>query len=169
MYARGQMQTHAKFFSCIPCPSCSMFRPWVSLLANPCPMLVVFSRFTNTGGTRSIVSEIPPTNLQHSEPVFILSKVRLYGGRLAAANVQTQMHAHECRQMQTNARQTVSSMWADTTSRHVWTLDVCSKDFWDALYYSVLNAHYVQLHLLPRPHPEPSSVSDLFYHGFIIS
>ena len=40
--ARTQTQTHAKFFSCILCPTHYMFRPWVSLLANPCPMLVAF-------------------------------------------------------------------------------------------------------------------------------
>ena len=38
MHAHGWTQTHAKFFSCILCPSCCMFRPWVSLPANPCPM-----------------------------------------------------------------------------------------------------------------------------------
>ena len=42
MHARGQTQTHAKFFGCILCPSCCMFRSWVSLPANPCPMLVAF-------------------------------------------------------------------------------------------------------------------------------
>jgi len=36
------MQTHAKFFSYILYPSCYMFRPWVSLTANPCPTLVAF-------------------------------------------------------------------------------------------------------------------------------
>ena len=41
-YARRQTQMHAKFFSYIPCPSCYMFRPWVSLPVNPCPTLVAF-------------------------------------------------------------------------------------------------------------------------------
>ena len=41
-HARGRMQTHAKFFSCILCPSCYTFRPWVSLPTNPYPMLVAF-------------------------------------------------------------------------------------------------------------------------------
>ena len=41
-HARGRTQTHAKIFSCILCPSCCMFRPWVSLPANPCSMLVAF-------------------------------------------------------------------------------------------------------------------------------
>ena len=105
-------------------------------------------------------------------------KVRLYDGRLAAANVRKQMntdvHRHKqtnadkCRQMQmkhrhmqtqaeytdtsrqtqthadasrahrhkqTNTdtcrriRQTASSVWTDATSRHVQTLDVCSRIF----------------------------------------
>ena len=41
-HTRGWTQMHAKFFSSILCPSCYMFRPWVSLSANPCPMLVAF-------------------------------------------------------------------------------------------------------------------------------
>ena len=74
----------------------------------------------------------------------------------ADARRQTQTHAGECRCMQmhidasgctqtqtdasgcaqTNAEQTVSSVWADTTSRCVWTLDVCSRTF--GMYYSNL-------------------------------
>ena len=41
-HARGRTQTYAKFFSCILCPSCYMFRPWASLPANTCLMLVAF-------------------------------------------------------------------------------------------------------------------------------
>ena len=43
--------------------------------------------------------------------------------------------------------------WADTTSRHVQKLDVCSKDFRNALYYMQIHSkeqitHYMQLYLL---------------------
>ena len=125
-----------------------------------------FSRSRNTAGTRSIVSETPPTNLQRSELAYpwetlldswicfiewswpydglylmliaciwpkILSKVRLYGGRLADAHRRTQTHADERRCTQTNARQTASSVWADAISRCVQTLDVCSRTF--RMYY----------------------------------
>ena len=34
-HACRRMQTHAKLFSCILCPSCYMFRPWVSPLSAP--------------------------------------------------------------------------------------------------------------------------------------
>ena len=71
MHSRGRMQTHAKLFSCSSCTSCYMFRPWVSLPANPCPMLVrSFSRSGNTVGTRLSVSETPPTNLQYSKLAY---------------------------------------------------------------------------------------------------
>ena len=41
-HAHGRTQTYANFFSCILCPICYMFRPWGSLPANTCPMLVAF-------------------------------------------------------------------------------------------------------------------------------
>ena len=69
-------------------------------------------------------------------------KVRFYGGRFTAANMQTQTNAGahrrtetNARHAQTNARQTVSGVWADPTSRQVQTLDVCSKTF--GMYYSL--------------------------------
>ena len=61
-----QMQTHAKFFSYILCPSCYMFRPWVSLPANPLSHVGSFLRSRNTVGTQSIISAIPPTVLRTS-------------------------------------------------------------------------------------------------------
>ena len=49
---------------------------------------------------------------------------------------QMQMNADARGQTQTNARQTASSVWADTTSRHIQTLDVCSRTF--RTYYIVV-------------------------------
>ena len=47
MYADAHTQVQmfadqCKFFSYFPCASCYVFRPWVSLSANPCPTLVAF-------------------------------------------------------------------------------------------------------------------------------
>ena len=58
------------------------------------------------------------------------------------AQRRTQTNADAHRQTQTNARQTVSCVWADTTSRRVQTLDVCSRTFWT--YYKS-NVHSISM------------------------
>ena len=68
-----------------------------------------------------------------------------------------QMHADEGSQMQTNARQTASGVWPDTTSRRIQTLDVCSRTF--GTYYTRSPRFYlcicileaIKYSLIPRP------------------
>ena len=97
------------------------------------PHVGSFSRSRNTVGTQSIVSETLPTNLQRSELAYswgdtwflnmsywvvlavwwslscvnslhlTLSKVRLYGGRVAEAHGRMQTHANKHRCTQTHA------------------------------------------------------------------
>ena len=112
----GRMQTHAKFFSCIPCPSCYMFRPWVSLPANPCPMLMAFQEpEIQLALDRLFPKPCPPTysaQNQHilGRPSLILGYVLLRGllmvegSQLQACERRcTQMHVDVHRRTQTHA------------------------------------------------------------------
>ena len=69
-----------------------------------------------------------------------------------------QTNADERRRAQTNVRQTASSVWADATSRHVQTLDVCSRTF--GTYYMYV-AVYISV-------PLSSTESIQAIHGLLL-